>query len=63
MTTTLAQELLRVVLFASAFVLLGRQMGDHRLAGRIEYFAANDRDGTLGDPNKERGAAATLAWG
>jgi len=47
--------------FSSAFLLVGRDLGDVRLAGRVEFFRADaTMDGVLQGP-KEDGGAATLA--
>jgi len=49
--------------FTSAFVLLSKPWGQHRLSARMEYFETKDKD-VLGFPdnNNEWGNALTLAY-
>jgi hypothetical protein len=48
--------------FASAFLLVSKTWGRHRLSGRTEMFDVNDNDNTPDDPNAEQGTALTLAY-
>jgi hypothetical protein len=48
--------------FHSAFLLLSKSSGRHRLSGRIEEFAVIDRDTMASDPNQEYGKAATISY-
>lgn len=48
--------------FHSAFALLSKSSGRHRLSARLEEFVADDRDTIASDMNQEYGKAATLSY-
>jgi hypothetical protein len=48
--------------FNSAFILLSRGFGKHRLSTRAEYFEVKDRDFIRDDPNGERGRSFAVAY-
>lgn len=49
--------------FHSAYLMLSRPFGPHRLSARVEEFAVIDRDRMAVDDNDEYGRAATLSYG
>lgn len=49
--------------FQSAFLMLSRQAGPHRLTGRVEEFSVDDRDTITVDNNDEYGRGFTLSYG
>jgi hypothetical protein len=48
--------------FNAAYLLLARDIGSHRLSGRVDYFEIGDRSFADVDNNDEEGWAATAAY-
>lgn len=48
--------------FYAAYVLLSGKYGRHRLSGRYDVFATEERDFSLAEDNDESGRAWTFAW-
>ena len=48
--------------FASAFVLVSRRWGRHRVSARAGYFETTDRDLITTDNNAKHGTALTAAY-
>ena len=48
--------------FESAYAMLVRSWGPHRLAARVEHYEVVDKDFTVGDSNGETGNSQTLSY-
>ncbi len=48
--------------FHAAYAMLARDIGRHRLAGRVDYFGIGDNSFTISDNNDEEGWAATASY-
>lgn len=48
--------------YHSGYVALSKRIGKHRMTGRMESFAMQDNDTTVGDNNNEHGTALTLSY-
>ncbi len=48
--------------FDAAYILLARDLGAHRIAGRLDYFHIGDLSFVASDNNDEEGWAATAAY-